>query len=145
MSDEYRPTAEEQEWIARELVRDPRLTEQALTSLLKTRHGRAADDERLALRAHEIGSTVSALRQAEVEAKAERLEAGRVEALRRARAATGSPQSGPQPMTTIPEVERARRDLQAEGVWAGERSIARKLGVSRDAVRYALGKDRRQR
>jgi hypothetical protein len=49
---------------------------------------------------------------------------------------------GPQPITTREEVEAERRRLVEEGKPAGERSIAKALGVGRDAVRYALGKDR---
>lgn len=50
---------------------------------------------------------------------------------------------GPSPMVTASEVDRARETLIAQGRHSGERSIARLLGVSRDAVRYAEGKDRR--
>lgn len=50
---------------------------------------------------------------------------------------------GPPPMTTADEVERIRRRLVEDERPAGERSIAKEIGVSRDAVRYALGKDRR--
>lgn len=50
---------------------------------------------------------------------------------------------GPRPMTTAEEVELARQELEDRGMPSGERSIAKLLGVSRDAVRYALGKDRR--
>jgi hypothetical protein len=49
---------------------------------------------------------------------------------------------GPSPMTTEEEVERMRAELVAAGKPSGERSIAAALGVSRDAVRYAEGKDR---
>lgn len=60
---------------------------------------------------------------------------------------------GPAPMTTPEAVAGARADLEAqeaasaavEGRAArsvGERKIAAKLGVSKGAVRYALGKDR---
>ena len=50
---------------------------------------------------------------------------------------------GPRPMTTRAEVEAKRSELDAANRWSGERSIGLELGVSRDAVRYALGKDRR--
>lgn len=50
---------------------------------------------------------------------------------------------GPKPMTTDREIATARQKLMDAGRDYGERSIARELGVSRDAVRYALGKDRR--
>lgn len=50
---------------------------------------------------------------------------------------------GPGPMTTALEVARKRQELEDDGKPSGERSIATALGVSRDAVRYALGKDRR--
>ena len=46
-------------------------------------------------------------------------------------------------MTTLAEVEATREMLAAAGQPSGERSIAKWLGVSRDAVRYAQGKDRR--
>ena len=49
---------------------------------------------------------------------------------------------GPAPMTTAEQVEATRRQLVDDDLPAGERSIARRLGTSRDAVRYALGKDR---
>jgi hypothetical protein len=52
--------------------------------------------------------------------------------------------SGPRPMVSREEVERTRRELLDDRWPAGERSIAKVLGVSRDAVRYALGKDRRR-
>ncbi len=50
---------------------------------------------------------------------------------------------GPDPMTSLAEVEATREMLAAAGQPSGERSIAKWLGVSRDAVRYAQGKDRR--
>lgn len=53
-------------------------------------------------------------------------------------------QPGPEPITTKAEVDRARKELNDEGRPSGERSIAGRLGVSRDAVRYASGKDRRR-
>ena len=56
---------------------------------------------------------------------------------------TGKP--GPSPMLTREKVERMGQDLASRGLPAGERSIARELGVSRDAVRYALGKDQGRR
>jgi hypothetical protein len=52
---------------------------------------------------------------------------------------------GPSPMLTREQVEHAGQDLASRGLPAGERSIALELGVSRDAVRYALGKDQRRR
>ena len=55
------------------------------------------------------------------------------------------PRPGPRPLITRADVEGARRDLQRGGAASGERSIAKILGVSRDTVRYALGKDRRRR
>jgi len=63
----------------------------------------------------------------------------------RSQAASAEGKSGPPPMTTREEVERTRRDLASRERPAGERSIAAELGVSRDAVRYALGKDRHRR
>jgi hypothetical protein len=51
--------------------------------------------------------------------------------------------SGPKPSTTKPAVEAARARLIQAGEPSGERAIAAHLGVSRGAVRYALGKDRR--
>ena len=51
---------------------------------------------------------------------------------------------GPEPMTRLEEVEAAREALKAADQHSGERAIAKKLGISRDAVRYALGKDRRE-
>lgn len=51
---------------------------------------------------------------------------------------------GPKPMTSALEVARTRQRLKDAGKPYGERTIALELGVSRDAVRYALGKDRRQ-
>lgn len=51
---------------------------------------------------------------------------------------------GPKPSTTAEAVEAERRRLEQDGAPAGERSIAEKLGVSKGAVRYALGKDRRK-
>jgi hypothetical protein len=56
---------------------------------------------------------------------------------------TGKP--GPSPMLTRERVERMGQDLASRGLPDGERSIARELGASRDAVRYALGKDRGRR
>jgi hypothetical protein len=50
---------------------------------------------------------------------------------------------GPRPIIDRADVERARSELAGE--WHGERSVAGRLGVSRDAVRYALGKDRRRK
>ena len=50
---------------------------------------------------------------------------------------------GPDPMTTLAEVEATRQILAAAGQPSGERSIATRLGVSRDAMRYVQGKDRR--
>jgi hypothetical protein len=52
---------------------------------------------------------------------------------------------GPPPITTPQAVEQTRRELESQGQSTGERSIAHELGVSRDAVRYALGKDRGRR
>ncbi len=57
---------------------------------------------------------------------------------------TNNRKPGPSPLAKPDEVERVRRELEAAGESAGERSIAKKLGVSRDAVRYTLGKDRRR-
>jgi hypothetical protein len=51
---------------------------------------------------------------------------------------------GPKQMVTAREIADARQKLMDAGQDYGERSIAAKLGVSRDAVRYALGKDRRK-
>jgi hypothetical protein len=56
---------------------------------------------------------------------------------------TGKP--GPSPMLTREQVERTGQDLASRGLPDGERSIARQLGVSRDAVRYALGKGQGRR
>lgn len=47
------------------------------------------------------------------------------------------------PATSLEDVEQAQRDLVAAGEPSGERAIAARLGVSRGAVRHALGKDRR--
>jgi hypothetical protein len=58
--------------------------------------------------------------------------------------AAAAPGPGPKPMVARGTVETTRRDLETEGEPSGERSIATRLGVSRDAVRYALGKDRRR-
>jgi hypothetical protein len=55
------------------------------------------------------------------------------------------PTHGPKPATTREEVDRTRRLLADRGKPTGERAIGAYLGVSRDAVRYALGKDRRPR
>lgn len=52
------------------------------------------------------------------------------------------PRPGPRPLVERADVLAARAELEAAGLPAGERSIAARLGVSRDAVRYALGKDR---
>lgn len=52
-----------------------------------------------------------------------------------------APTSGPRPMVAAEEVEAMRQKLEADDMPSGERSIAKALGVSRDAVRYALGKD----
>jgi hypothetical protein len=52
---------------------------------------------------------------------------------------------GPPPITTPQAVEQTRRELESRGQSTGERSIALEFGVSRDAVRYALGKDRGRR
>jgi hypothetical protein len=74
-------------------------------------------------------------------------EAARAIARRRLRAKAAAelpPGSGPQPLTSAAEIEATRQRLEAEGKPHGERSIARELSVSRDAVRYALGKDRRR-
>jgi hypothetical protein len=51
---------------------------------------------------------------------------------------------GPRPMVEREAVERTRRELVTNGEPSGERMIAKRLGVSRDAVRYALGKDRKR-
>jgi hypothetical protein len=51
---------------------------------------------------------------------------------------------GPPPMATGDQVEAMRELLAASRRPSGERSIARELGISRDAVRYALGKDRKR-
>jgi hypothetical protein len=53
------------------------------------------------------------------------------------------PTKGPGPVTTAAEVEEARQYLKAHGQDSGERAIAKYLGVSRDAVRWAEGKGRR--
>ncbi|MBF6604203.1 MAG: hypothetical protein IVW53_01285 [Chloroflexi bacterium] len=63
----------------------------------------------------------------------------------RQRPSSGEGKPGPQPMVTAGDVARTRQELASWGRPAGERSIADELGVSRDAVRYALGKDRRRR
>jgi hypothetical protein len=69
--------------------------------------------------------------------------APRAEAARKAAArAPGS--RGPRPMTTREAVDAMRRQLVDDSEPSGERPIAKRLGVSRDAVRYALGKDRRR-
>ncbi len=57
-------------------------------------------------------------------------------------AAKSGPRPGPSQATSLPKVEAARERLAAQGRRCGERSIATELGVSRGAVRYALGKDR---
>jgi hypothetical protein len=57
---------------------------------------------------------------------------------------SGQGKPGPRPMTTREQIERTRQELASRDRPAGERSIADELGVSRDAVRYALGKDRRR-
>lgn len=59
--------------------------------------------------------------------------------------AAGASARGPRPMTTPEEIVQAKRRLEAAEKPSGERPIAKELGVSRDAVRYALGKDRRHR
>jgi DNA-binding CsgD family transcriptional regulator len=51
---------------------------------------------------------------------------------------------GPRPMITAAEVARTRQRLIADGELHGEREIARALGVSRGAVRWTEGKDRRR-
>jgi hypothetical protein len=51
---------------------------------------------------------------------------------------------GPAGMVTRLQVDEARRALKESGKDSGERKIADHLGVSRDAVRYALGKDGRR-
>ena len=51
----------------------------------------------------------------------------------------------PRQTFTEAEVESARATLHKLGLPSGERAIAKHLGGSRDAVRYALGKDRRRR
>jgi len=56
----------------------------------------------------------------------------------------GKPRPGPRPLVSRSEVEAARAELVERGLPAGERKLAERLGVSRDAVRYALGKDRRR-
>jgi hypothetical protein len=108
-----------------------------------------AEDLRLAETA---GVSVSAIREARAE-KAEREAYRRRELeLAAARAIVGTPpppvagvrRRGPRPMTTRAKVEAKRAELEADGEPAGERSIAKALGVSRDAVRFALGKDRRR-
>lgn len=58
--------------------------------------------------------------------------------------ATTAATPGPRGIVSKAEVEAKRVELVANDEPAGERSIARALGVSRDAVRYALGKDRRR-
>jgi hypothetical protein len=50
---------------------------------------------------------------------------------------------GPPGSTTRAAVEAMRQRLEADDKPSGERAIADALGVSRGAVRYALGKDRR--
>lgn len=72
---------------------------------------------------------------AELDPGGEKLTGGGVSALHRP--------SGPAPITSLEEVEKTRAQLKKDGRPSGERSIASALGVSRDAVRYALGKDRR--
>src|SRR5215208_7125808 len=69
----------------------------------------------------------------------------RTEALRREinRPAPRTTQPGPKPSTTPTAVDAARRRLEQDGQPSGERPIAADLGVSRGAVRHALGKDRR--
>ena len=53
---------------------------------------------------------------------------------------------GPRPATTREEVDAKRAELTSDlGRPPGERMIADALGVTRDAVRYALGKDRRRK
>ena len=68
---------------------------------------------------------------------------GRVGELRSGLAERTRQRPGPDPMTTLAEVEATREILSGAGQPSGERSIAKWLGVSRDAVRYAQGKDRR--
>jgi hypothetical protein len=63
--------------------------------------------------------------------------------LPRTRAQATVPRHGPRPMTNPAEIHAKRAELLAAEQPHGERSIAKALGVSRDAVRYALGKDRR--
>lgn len=94
--------------------------------------------------AEAAGTTVAAMRQAKAERRARTREREAVADLSRARDHVERGRRGPRPMTTAEEVERVRAELEASpGESPGERSIAKRLGVSRDAVRYALGKDRR--
>ena len=51
---------------------------------------------------------------------------------------------GPKQMVTALEIARKRQELVEQDLPHGERPIAKALGVSRDAVRYALGKDKRK-
>jgi hypothetical protein len=52
------------------------------------------------------------------------------------------PGHGPAPMVSAELVLATQARLMADGKPYGERAVAKALGVSRSAVRYALGKDR---
>jgi hypothetical protein len=52
------------------------------------------------------------------------------------------PAHGPAPMVSAELVLTTQARLMADGKPYGERAVAKALGVSRSAVRYALGKDR---
>ena len=53
-----------------------------------------------------------------------------------------APRRDRRPALTRAAIEETRDALRAEGKPSGERSIALRLGVTRDVVRWTLGKDR---
>lgn len=128
----------------------PEVHERVVRDFLARQKAKAEQDAADQRLAEEAGVPVSAIRQARAEKAAAELATKRDRDLAVARVVVGLPaeptrmagrkRPGPPLMVSREEVAATRARLEAEDRPSGERSIATALGVSREAVRHALGK-----